>query len=243
MALRSGMGARPRTLGALIHALRDDAGGLFPVWIAGLAIPGFVVGFRDRRTRWAIAVSLVTVAVWVVGLRDGAVIHDYWPYWVVLPLALAFGAGLDLLLTSVPRLGTVGAKAFVVVVAAVLGTVGLTMSVPAGQAQAAGSHAGALLRATHWPRTQQDAWVVGGGHVALDWASYYAHRRAADLASVSELEGLARERPDDLVLVVPGAPAGPGRPCTIKIRRGSTYALIPASDAVRGLDGDVVRPC
>ena len=191
----------------------------------------------------ALAVSLATVAVWVFGFRDGAVLHDYWPYWVVLPLAVGFGATLDAVLSSAARPIPASAAWAVAVVAVVLGAVGITQSVPAGQAQANGAEAGHLLLRARWPSTQQDIWLSGAEHVAHDWAEYDSGRRAVDLRDAAAVRSLGESRPRDLVLFVPGGPAAAGHPCGPKLRRGVRYALLPAAETARALDGDVIRPC
>ncbi|MBV8982468.1 MAG: glycosyltransferase family 39 protein [Acidimicrobiia bacterium] len=243
LTVRSGFGSQPRTFGDVVRALRDDARKLFPVWVAGLGLVAFVVGLRDVRTRLVLGVSLATVALWVFGFRDGAARHDYWPYWVVLPLAVGFGATLEAALSRRPRSVPASAAWGVAVVAVVLGAVGITQSVPAGRTQADGAQAGRLLLGARWPSTQHNIWLIGAEHVAHDWAAYDSGRRAVNLRDPDAIRTLGQQRPSDLVLFVPGGAAAAGRPCSTKLRRDARYALLSAAETAKALDGNVIRPC
>ncbi|MBV8985390.1 MAG: glycosyltransferase family 39 protein [Acidimicrobiia bacterium] len=243
LTVRSGFGSQPRSLGDVAHALRDDARRLFPVWVAVLGLVAFVVGFRDVRTRIALGVSLATVALWVFGFRDGAARHDYWPYWVVLPLAIGFGAVLETALSGAARPLPPSAAWGIAVAAVVLGAVGITQSVPAGRAQAEGAEVGRLLLRARWPSVQHDLWLIGAEHVAHDWAPYDSGRRTVNLRDPAAIRSLGEARPSDLVLFVPGAPAVAGQPCSTKLRRGARYALLPAAETAKALAGGVIRPC
>jgi hypothetical protein len=68
---------------------------LLPVWYLPLLPVAVVAGLVDRRTRYLTAVSAVFAAGWVLVLNNGAFIHDYWAYLVLVPGLVGMAALFD----------------------------------------------------------------------------------------------------------------------------------------------------
>lgn len=94
--IRTGWAA-PVPLGELLAATARDTGGKYGV-LAALAVPGLVLGLADRRTRGMVAVALAATVPYPLVFRSGAVNHDYWNFWLLLPVALGLAVGCDRLL-------------------------------------------------------------------------------------------------------------------------------------------------
>lgn len=56
-----------------------------------------VVGFQSVRRRWASALSVGVVILYSLLLIDGVAHHDYWAYWVLLPVAIGGAGAVELL--------------------------------------------------------------------------------------------------------------------------------------------------
>jgi hypothetical protein len=66
-----------------------------PIWYIVMLPFAVVAGLLDRRTRFYTVLATVFSAVWIIGLNDGAYIHDYWAYVVLIPGLVGMGALLD----------------------------------------------------------------------------------------------------------------------------------------------------
>ena len=62
-----------------------------------LLLGGTATGLWQRTFRPIVAVSLGTVVLYALAFRQGSSIHDYWNYWLLLPLALVLLALRQLL--------------------------------------------------------------------------------------------------------------------------------------------------
>lgn len=90
-SVESDVGLRT-ALGTQWQAARQLLGPLMlvlPVAVAIAAQPG--------RRRWAGALSVGVVVLYSVLLSDGAAHHDYWAYWVLLPVALGAAGVVELM--------------------------------------------------------------------------------------------------------------------------------------------------
>ncbi|HWL42731.1 MAG TPA: hypothetical protein VNQ73_07295 [Ilumatobacter sp.] len=81
------------TRGRFVDQIRWYMSELLPGWYRALLVPAIVAGLADRRTRACTALTVVFAAGWIAVLNNGAYIHDYWSYLVVLP-GLVGGAAL-----------------------------------------------------------------------------------------------------------------------------------------------------
>jgi hypothetical protein len=120
--LRTG-GAGP-TVGALLNRLWEHFATLAPPWYQLLLPIAVAAGLWDRRTRSYTALAAVFAAGWVLVLNNGAYIHDYWSFLVLLPGLAGMGALFDWLATqlrpAVARLGLLAAGAGLAVALAVM---------------------------------------------------------------------------------------------------------------------------
>lgn len=163
---------------------------------------GLVAALAHRPTRGLAAVLLAVTVPYPLVFRTGAVNHEYWDYWFLLPLALGLAAGADWALRSLggPRrveMGVVGAAC----AAAGIMAMGAWLHPPAaGWAAQEGARAGAVAEGAALPATQATAWYAGAVGQAASWISLPTARPAVHVAQ-DDVARLAEEHPDDLVLV------------------------------------------
>jgi hypothetical protein len=79
-------------VGEFLRRQWSYANDLLPVWYIALYPLALGAGFLDRRTRWYTSTSAVLATGWVLGLRQGAFIHDYWAYLLLIPGLVGFAA-------------------------------------------------------------------------------------------------------------------------------------------------------
>jgi len=74
---------------------------LLPVWYLALVPLGFVAALMRKQTRFFMACAIAVTAIWIVGLRNGAYIHEFWGFLVLVPGVLGMGVLLDKAVTLV----------------------------------------------------------------------------------------------------------------------------------------------
>ena len=260
--LRTGEGGETVGLDTFVFATRMYWPQVFTPWQLLLAIPALVAAVRWRPTRPVACVLLVGLAVWVGGLRSGAVHHDYWAYWMVVPLALGLGVMAEVGLAAIqerqkvasgpagstagPRrtrrrsLGTISLAGC----AAGLGLVGAVGPSPSGAFAAEGAAGGAALRAAVYPPGQQRAWYLGDIIPPVDWIAYNSRRPAVELGTPADVSRLAATAPDELVLVHGGRlrpdarSPGPNPGCRAGVPEGRRFAVLTAA----ALSANLARP-
>ena len=79
-------------IGEFLRRQWSNADDLLPVWYVALYPLALGAGFLDRRTRWYTSMSAVLATGWVLGLRQGAYLHDYWAYLLLIPGLVGFAA-------------------------------------------------------------------------------------------------------------------------------------------------------
>lgn len=246
---------------------RDGGGGLatfigaqrtywpraFTPWQLVLAIPALVAGVGWRPSRAVALVAVLAVSGWVGGFRDGAIMHDYWAYWMVLPLALGFGVLAEASLaalqrsdaetglpprpsTSSPRASRVSlARTALAGCSAALALAGVVAPSGAGTTLELGGDAGSLLAVAAYPSSQRQAWVMMAGSEDFRWV-HYATDRPMQAIRPADLDGIAAT---ELVLaaVSSGPPAGnvASAPCLPAPSVQGRYALVTAADLARAL--------
>ncbi|AVT39067.1 glycosyltransferase family 39 protein [Plantactinospora sp. BB1] len=68
---------------------------LLPLWYLGALPVGAVVGLLDRRTRVYLAMAVAFTVAWMLGLSNGAYVHSYWSYPVLVVGLVGTGVLLD----------------------------------------------------------------------------------------------------------------------------------------------------
>jgi hypothetical protein len=164
---------------------------LLPAWYLLLLPFGVFAGLADRRTRFFTAMSAVLAAGWVLVFNNGAFVHDYWAFLVLVPGLVGMGALLDQLAGRLP--------AFVSALAGIGLAAGFAVMVfgPAGQDYVYRPADAGRLVAEHPPAAgQQYAWH--DGLPAPRWLAYYWNLppREATAGALAERAG-----PGDLVVV------------------------------------------
>lgn len=152
-----------------VHYLSE----LLPVWYLLLFPAGVIAGLADRRTRFLTLVSTVYAAGYVLVLNNGAYIHNYWGYLILIPGVVGMGALLDRLATMLPgKAARLGASVLTLLLAIGLATV---IWGPAAREQLYRPTDAGRLVADHRPAPDQRyAWH--GGLSAPRWLAYYWNR-------------------------------------------------------------------
>lgn len=193
-----------------------------------LLLPALVVCVRDPVIRVVGAIAVAGWALWLLGFSDGAIHHDYWSYWLVVPLALGVAVMVDAGLRVAAGRGwaplAVVGVTLATLAALVLGTL------PGKGAPATidrGIEAGRLAVALG-DSPQRTAWFLGGPDAPTSWIGYDARKPEVGLHSVADVDRAAAAAPTDLVLVF----ADELDPGTVTTSSGPCRAGVPASDAV-----------
>jgi hypothetical protein len=202
---------------------------LLPVWYLVLLPFAAIAGLADRRTRLYVVGSGVLATGWVVVLNNGAYVHDYWAFLVLVPGLVGMGALLDRIAGRLPARATLaGAAAAAVGLAVgfgvmVLGQTGQTYlyrPVDAGE-----------LVADHPPGSgQRYAWH--SGLPSPRWLAYYWDL-SPRIASTERLTEQAA--PSDLVLVDLDRPPDWLPAAVAPVAREGRYALFRAGDLAGAL--------
>ena len=155
----------------------------FPIALLGVSAAGCVLAIRrGGRLSMVTGVSVGVVAGYAMLFRQAAVIHAYWNYWALLPIAIGAAAIVhDLAETTADasartRLAVrhAGSAAAVALAILALGTT------PPAEAEArAGYAASGSLRHRAIPRTQHQMWVRGDIVEPASWVEFYARRPCA----------------------------------------------------------------
>lgn len=234
--VRSGKGEEAGGVGTLIATLQFFWARVFRPWQLLLAIPAFVAAAQSRHSRAVAVVAFATLGLWIAGLRNGAIVHDYWGYWMVLPLALGIGVIAEAALTACDHVRGAGLRRLGPVAlagaAAILGLVGAVAGSTPGPSPEGGQDAGQLLAEAVYPPTQRRAWVLDAGQHDIPWVTYQSGLPMAAVHPDS-LADLAARAPNELVLAGLAVTASASCLPAQSIRGG--YALVPATDLVRAL--------
>jgi hypothetical protein len=168
-------------------------------WIAA------AMSLRDRRFRPLAALSLTSVVLYAVLLKEGSGGHQYWNYWGVFPAAVGFAYGFDALAAVlVRRFGrqTAAPAAILVVLAVVVAVVNLAQPNEARDLIVAGYRPYDLVDATPLAPGQTDIPYLAEPFRADDWLRYRGGPPGRPLRSAEDLRVLAAEHPAHQVLVL-----------------------------------------
>ncbi|MEV4533586.1 hypothetical protein AB0J82_07125 [Asanoa sp. NPDC049518] len=206
---------------------------LLPIWYLVLLVVGTVAGLLDKRTRLFMAFAVVFQGFWTIILNNGAYIHEYWNYPVLILGLVGMGTLLDRVITwlttRVPSRATlVGTAAAGLALVAALAVI-VTGPVDRRYVEDP-TDAGALVSENGPGPGQKVAWVAGGGLSTPRWYAYYWD--LAPKGVTPEILDGTEGNPTDLVLMdlrrVPKwLPPNIGDRAFAK---DGTYALIKFSD-------------
>jgi hypothetical protein len=197
---------------------------LLPVWYLVLLPIGVIAGLVDRRTRVYTAMATVLAAGWVIVLNNGAYVHDYWAFLLLVPGVVGMGALLDRLAGLVSgQVAAAGALAAGVGVAA--GFAVMVFGPTAENYRDRPADAGRLV-SEHAPAAgQQYAWH--DGRPVPRWLVYYWDLPPREATP----ESLAQAGPSDLVVVYLGRPPRwLDESAAAPVAQEGRYALVRAAD-------------
>jgi|SRR5579871_668514 len=230
---RSSGSADHMTPALLVSYLRSYWVGTFTPWQLALAIPVLVAAWLEPRTRPVLAVALGTVIIWVAAFSDGAAHHDYWAFWMVVPLAIGFAAAAERLLPAATTRMTV----IVMALATGIGIIGFQLPGTIPETLVTGARGGAVLLAARdrMPPQQAYVWYLGDIVQVPYWIAYPFHRPAARLVNLRAVDELAATEPNDIVLVAADRltadlmPANRAVGCVAGVPKGTRFAVLTAS--------------
>jgi len=182
---------------------------LLPVWYLVAALPALAAGLADARTRFVTGALSAMVVAFAVVPADGAWIHDYWNFSVLLALFPGFAVLLDWVggwsaqwldsrlggrMVGTVRLRIAGAT---IVVAALLGLVVMNPLGRHDEYFAAPADAGHLVATVHPAPQQAAAWHMP--HVP--WPTWIAYAWGLPPVALADAGDVATLPDDDLAVV------------------------------------------
>jgi hypothetical protein len=198
--VRSGLDATDRvSLGRSMSEVFGFWRALLPLWVVVPALLGAVLARRHAALR-AAALTFAVVLIWTVAFREGAYLHDYWTYWIVVPCALAIGGLLD----TVARALRVERAALIAPAAVVLVAVGaVSVAMPGAAVDRAERDAalGHALERVSLPPTQRALWFVTPNPQGAHVLAYLTRRPVRSTTTLAGARRVAREFPRDVVVV------------------------------------------
>ncbi|MGI5212010.1 hypothetical protein [Plantactinospora sp. CA-290183] len=225
---------------------------LLPLWYLGALCLGVLAGLLDRRTRGYLAMATAFTLCWVLALNNGAYVHSYWSYPVLVVGLVGMAALLDRLSgplgARLPRrfaarsrvpagltpwtvaATVIGSALAAYLCVVVLGPVKRELVTEPGQA-------GRLAADHRPPPGQRYGWIAGSGVTTPRWLAY--HWRLTPRTLTPPALGSGEARADDLVLMdmrLPPEWLPAGALGQRAVARAGHYALFRAGD-LRALAG------
>jgi len=201
---------------------------LLPVWYLALVPLGFVAALMRKQTRFFMACAIAVTAIWIVGLRNGAYIHEFWGFLVLVPGVLGMGVLLDKAVTLVSD-RWVRVTAVAVCAALAVFVASMALGGVGDRYYYRPARAGDLVMETPPAAGQQYAW--NSGLPAARWLAYYwdLPPRTITVKALTE-----RGNPDDLVVLrLDDLPAWlPRSVATHAVRTEGNYALVRVADVL-----------
>jgi hypothetical protein len=175
---------------------------LFPIWTLVLGLVGLAIGVRRRDHADTVALTVGVVVLWIVLFPMGAYFHDYWSYWLLVPLGLGSALAVDQLQRIVAQRWPATVLRAIPAVGVALAVIGLVApSAPVDHINAH-NQAGRVVEQARYPNDQHVAWYVAREPVDLPWLTYLTRRPTAAVTSISAATQLASSRPADLAFAI-----------------------------------------
>ena len=197
-----------------------------PVWYLLVAPIAIGAALIDKRTRFFAALSTVFAAGWVLVLNNGAYIHQYWAFLVLVPGLVGFGVLLEYVGNLLSRRWATIAASVVALGLAV--TFGVMVLGPTADTYVNNPvDAGRLVASHPVPADQTAAWNI---HITTArWLAFYWN---LDPEEANPAALRAKAHPDNLVLLnLASLPAYlPKSIADRAIARDGTYILVTAAD-------------
>jgi hypothetical protein len=180
-------------------------------WLAQLLGLGFLawgacsVSLRDKRFRPLAALSLTSVIVYAVLLKEGSGGHQYWNYWGLLPATIGMGYAFGALARALRRRARQRPALQVAVVIGVMAlvvAVNLTRPNQAADLIRDGYRPYDLVASTPLAPGQTELTYVAEPYRIDDWIRYRGGPKVRPLQSADDLRALAAAHPDDKVLLL-----------------------------------------
>jgi hypothetical protein len=201
LVIRSGSG-RSVSWWNYLDIERSYLGSLVTPIAAVLGLVGIVFALFDQRTRELAAVLGVTTIAYAVVLRDGSLHHDYWSFWIVLPIAIGVAVVVEnaLHVCDARNLRAAGSVACVIaaIVAVALGLGSRTFT---SYQLDSGREAGELTRDAVRESGNGPIALAGSFTAPATWASYYSGRAPVLLTSPTRADEFASTHPRAIVVV------------------------------------------
>ena len=227
----------PAIISAQLTALVDLLG------IAVLGLVGVLISLRSERYRPAGLILLAAVFGYAALTPTAAAVHDYWLYWAIVPAALGWAFLAEITMDAGRDRGDQLAPVAVAAVTLVLMALGWSTPSTAGQSIEAGTPAGHIVDDLELPADQQHLPTVGVINQYASWITLATGADTAALADRAELEAMASDSPDHVVLASTWCGADDNGLCVpVTGGRGSRidhqYLLLTAETALaRATDG------
>lgn len=175
-----------------------------------LGAVGAVAAVADPKIRPVIVPALLATAAWSLGFHGGAAGHQYWNYFIVLPVAIGSGWGLAHLAAAVDRhpATTISGSVVAVVLALVVSMLGILVPNQASEAIDEGHPTGSLLRSSNLSAVATLP-IVGDDDRIWSIVVYYTDLDTRPIDR-RELEDLSQRDPSAEVLIA--LPCPDGRP-------------------------------
>lgn len=173
---------------------------LFGFALVGLAF-AFVAAIRDRRRRPLFVLVLATVFGYTTVLYNGAVFHDYWNYWFLIPIGLGVAWVGDAAQRTLEQRGVALGVGTMAICITAVGAIGICSQPPARTDIDQGMAAGRALESTMTTTQPDGAGDIGQNYGATSWIEYTTRVSSRHLSSIADLMALRGEHPSAIVLV------------------------------------------
>ena len=193
----------------------------FPLWTIALAAYGLLFIWRDAANASTSAALIATVVLYTVGFRNGATIHVYWSFWLVLVVVVATSAAIDRHMPQAPsvQVGFLCAAVVMVVAYATL------IDTKGADSIVIGARAGDVVLHTPVPKGQETFYVFSDVDEPPPWLLYEVQRPVGLLTDPAEVRRLATDQPNAVVMIQ--------RSFVDKVRVGVFDAIAPKAIVAR----------